>query len=595
MAEDIILQEAINAIHDGDRARAKDLLARLLKNNPGNAEYWIWMSSVVDSDKERIYCLREALQADPKNEAARRGLVLFGAMPVQDEGPQRPSIPRRSWPVRQSEAPRPKAPGLPFTRGRLIVWGATGFLSIGLLIFGVLTARSSIQNAARLRDEAPTAKPSSTYLPTNTPKYPTATPTYVGPRPLVQLLEATYTPTPFYGTTPHPVSEAYRSGVKLMGEGDWSGAIAFLDQVVQADPTSADAFYLEGEAYRQMADYEKAIERYNQSLEARDGYAPAYLGRARANQASNPKANIEDDLKRAVELDPKYGEAFLALTDFYIAKNDFENAAKYVQAAIELMPESPLVFLDLARVDLANGDAAGAVEAAQKAYSLDLTLLDSYRLVAVAEQANNQYADSIAPLETYLPFHLEDAEAYVMAGNAYVLQGDVEKAIAAYSQAVQADPKASAALVARGQLYLDQGQVEQALADFTAAVKITPKDFNANLGQGRAMLASGKPGDAYMKFELCRNTATTDPQRATADYWDALSLEMVGKPSAAVKVWQALLALPEGAAPQEWLVTAQEHINAILTPSPTPETPQPSETAAVESQVTPTPPANPTP
>jgi tetratricopeptide (TPR) repeat protein len=583
MAEDIILQEAINAIHDGDRTRARDLLARLLKNNPGNADYWIWMSSVVDSEKERIYCLREALQADPKNEAARRGLVLFGAMPVLDDTPGRPSIPHRSWPVRQVEAPKASGPRLPFSRARLISWGVAGVISIGLLIFGILTARNSIQYATNLRDEAPTAKASATYLPTNTPKFPTATPTYVGPRPLVLLLEATYTPTPIYGSTPRPVSEAYRSGLRLMGEADWKGALAFLDQVVQADPTSADAFYLEGEAYRQMGDYKKAIERYNQALKARDGYAPAYLGRARANQASNPKAKIEADMKRAVELDPKYGEGFLALTDFYIAKGDFENAAKSLQPALELMPESPLVYLDQAKVLFNTGDFAGAVEAAKKANGLDLTFLDAYRMLAVAQQANNQYPDSIAPLETYLPFHLEDVEAYVMAGNAYVLQGDVEKAIAAYSQAIQADPKGSTALVARGKLYLDQGQAEQSLADFNAALKNTPKDFDANLGLGRAMLAAGKAGDAYMQFEFCRNTADTDPQTATADYWDAQSLEVLGKTSAAVKVWQELLALPEGAASDEWRATAQEHINAILTPSPTPEpavgTPSPVGTA----------------
>ena len=62
------------------RGRARDLLTRLLKINPDKVDYWIWMSSVVDTVRERIYCLQEALKLDPKNATAKHGLVIMGAM-----------------------------------------------------------------------------------------------------------------------------------------------------------------------------------------------------------------------------------------------------------------------------------------------------------------------------------------------------------------------------------------------------------------------------------------------------------------------------------------------------------------------------------
>ena len=65
MAEDVMLQEAINAVRQGQRIRARDLLTRLLRADQSNPEYWLWMSSLVDSFKEQVYCLQSALKLDP--------------------------------------------------------------------------------------------------------------------------------------------------------------------------------------------------------------------------------------------------------------------------------------------------------------------------------------------------------------------------------------------------------------------------------------------------------------------------------------------------------------------------------------------------
>ncbi|HEY3343347.1 MAG TPA: tetratricopeptide repeat protein [Anaerolineaceae bacterium] len=577
MADNTMLQEAINAIRSGDKARARDLLTRLIKNSPDSAEYWIWMSVVVETDKERIYCLREALQSDPKNEAARRGLILFGAMPAGDVS-GKPGIPHRSWSARQVEPPKPQRPALPISRTRLYIWSGAGFISMGLLIFGILDARNAIRGIYNGPKEAPTAKASATYLPTKTPEFPTATPTYVGPRPLVLLLSATYTPTPIYAVTPHPVSEAYKSGIRKMQAGDWAGALPFFEQVEQSEPNAVDAFYFMGEAYRLQGAYDKALEQYAKAIKLQPGFAPAYLGQARAKMASDPKAKPEADLIQAVQLDTHYGEAFLDLANYYLAKNDPKNALKYLQGAEAALPESAQVFLSQAQANLAAGNNAAALEAAKKANTLDVTLLDSYRVLAIADQANQNLAESIPPLETYLPFRPVDIEALVMVGEAYASQGQLEKASAMYSQAIQADPTQLDPLLVRGTLYLDQGLNNLALADFIAALKLDKKSFDANLGMGRALLATNQAGDAYVQLEHCRGLATKDAQRAAAFYWDAQSLEMLAKSSSAVKMWQGLLALPQGSAPAGWLATAQAHLNAILTPSPTPEITAPATT-----------------
>ncbi len=64
MPEDVMLQEAVEAIRQGQRGRARDLLTRLLRADSSNAQYWLWMSSVVETPKEQIYCLQSILKVD---------------------------------------------------------------------------------------------------------------------------------------------------------------------------------------------------------------------------------------------------------------------------------------------------------------------------------------------------------------------------------------------------------------------------------------------------------------------------------------------------------------------------------------------------
>jgi hypothetical protein len=70
MAEDVMLQEAIGAVRQVQRIRARDLLTRLLRTNQTNPEYWLWMSAVVDTTREQVYCLQSVLRLEPDNQAA---------------------------------------------------------------------------------------------------------------------------------------------------------------------------------------------------------------------------------------------------------------------------------------------------------------------------------------------------------------------------------------------------------------------------------------------------------------------------------------------------------------------------------------------
>jgi len=585
-----MLHEAISAIQMGEKTRARDLLTRLIRTNPGNPDYWLWMSSVVETIKERTYCLQEALHREPANASARRGLVMLGVLPPEEMVSQVGQA-RRNWLPLYAE-PEPESRLLTRQSTPRLVLGIAGVIVLVSLVGLAIWRVSGPNGGFQARPAAlSTPKPTATLLATGTSVVRSPTPTFIGPTPLWMYLEQTYTPTPLYVNTPHPRTEAYRSGMRAFQRGDWTALINFMEQVVAAEPGAADAYYYIGEGYRQRGECGNALEQYNLAIQTNPNFAPSYLARARCHFTLNPKADVQSDLDRALELDPGMAEARLELAQIAIERSDPEAALEQLNEAVQTLPESPLVYLLRAQAEMINDQPREAADDAKHANELDITLLEPYRVMGEAYQANEELDLSIKPLETYTRYVSDDAQAWVMLGRAYHSQKKDEAAMEAFTKALKLNNRLLEAYLGRGQIYLDQGENNKALDDLSTAVLINTKSFAANLGKGRAFLALGYPGDAYMAIDRATPYAETDGERASLYYWRARSLDALGREDAAQRDWLALQALPEDAVPQGWLEEAALKITSTATQGPKPTITK-TATATPRPKVTSTPTQN---
>src|SRR5687767_12372250 len=87
--QDDLLQRGIAAARAGQADEARRLLAQAIQQNPRSETAWLWMSSIVQTNDQRIHCLRQVLALNPNNEFALKGLRALGALP--DEAPAAPS------------------------------------------------------------------------------------------------------------------------------------------------------------------------------------------------------------------------------------------------------------------------------------------------------------------------------------------------------------------------------------------------------------------------------------------------------------------------------------------------------------------------
>jgi len=571
MAENVMLQEAIDAIRQGQRRRARDLLTRLIRADQSNPEYWLWMSSVVDSLKERKYCLEMVLRLDPDNQQARQGLVMIGAVPPPP-GVEPAPVVRRKWKVAEEEVPRPH--GLkaiwanPVLRGAAIIGMAVVLIGIvvGVVFWSGRASRVRAWVPTVTAGPPPTFTPTPTLIPSGRQPTPTLIPLDAGPTPLAIVLNIKYTPTPIYIATPHPISEAFRAGQRALERGDLDTALRFMQQARQVDPAAVDIIYSIGEIQRLQEDYQAALETYDQAIETNPRFAPAYLGRALTNLALNLPGTVEEDLNSAVEHDPQYGEAYLQRVAYWIRQGDLEAASEDLDRVEELLPDSPWLPLYRSEIALSEDEPEEALELATQANQLDLTLLPGYLVLGKAQLANESYPDAIHALETYTLYIPEDPQGWLALGQSFSGNGSYEDAKVALNEAIELDDRLAEAYVARGLVSIELGEGQQAVNDLLNANRIERRSFRINLNLGRALASAGRLNEARSQFNTSLDLAEEDLQFGQAYYWRAQLLEELGNRPAAMQDWESLLDLPSDAVPKDWVKIAQRHLTNAGTP-----------------------------
>jgi tetratricopeptide (TPR) repeat protein len=575
--EELFYKDAQDAIKKGDLEQARELFKRLLKLNSTKPEYWVWLSAVVETKKERGYCLKEALKLDPQNRDAIRGLRLMGE-DLLDSGPVVTIDQLRNHWKTSLEIEPIKPVSTRSIRGKILGFVLLGMIVVGAAVAGILLTskeKPQVDTSTILRwSITPSGTPTETA---------TVTPTFAGTQPLWTLLGSTFTPTPVFVSTPHNRTEAFTAALRAYDHQDWSNAAEYFKQVLQGEPNSPDILFLLGEVYRFQKSYKEAIASYDAAIKLDPSFGPAYLGKGRALLLSDPKKTAEAgaNFQKAVENDPNLSEAFLELANISLINEDASAALGLLDKTKALSGDSALIEYFRARVFLMQNENKMALTSIEKARDMDRTYLPVYRLWGQILQQNDKYRESIPPLLTYLKYDPLDLVSEVYLARAYADSGDLKNALNTVNIAVSSDNKYVDALVTRGDIYMLQGEIPLAEKDYDTALGLNYKSFEARIGKGRAQMAVTFFGAAYATFEKAEVYSKTDTQKAIFLYWRATALVGLKEINAAIRDFEAFLAYPTEKVPASFRIKALAEYLKIVTPTPsrTPtitNTPKPS-------------------
>lgn len=609
MADDAVFQEAVDALRNGEKARARELLTGLIKTDQNNATYWIWLSAAMETTKERIYCLQTAFKLDPANATAKRGLILLGALPP-DETIQPFSINRpRAWEEKLLLAhEKPKLKGWaavrtsPVFRLGIILLLVGGL--IGGVVFGFILPR--VNQVSRI----------ATFTPGPSPTY-TLTVTAVGDKPrtpvpgtqsaLSDLLEVPYTPTPLYVEAERsPVTDDYyRQFIAAYNNQKWDDAIKALQEVLKLEPDTVYAYYYIGEAYRFKGDSVNAQQYYGGAIDRDANFGPGYVGLARASLLGNPNANVLPLLDQAIQLDPNFGEAYLERGRVKTRDNDIPGALADLGKAKEIMGESPLVYYYLGQTRLQEGKLDLALNSARRAQELDVTLLPNYLLLGQIYAKMGNKEEAANAMSIYLKYATNDIQSYVLLGELEYEIGNYDESIQAMNQVIAVDRNRREAYYYRFLSNVELARGDEADRDIDRVASSYADSFDAYIAIVRLHLIKERNGSALLASDRTVALAETDEQKALAYYWRAITYEQRKDPKNALENWKLLLDLPADAMTAEMRKVANEHVIDLnpstststpgkITPTRTP-TPTKPVTGTATKTVTPTSTGTPTP
>ncbi len=531
-----MLTEAIAAIRVGDRHRARDLLSRLLRTDSANAEYWIWMSAVVDTPQERSYCLESALRLDSTNRAALRGMVILGRREATDaELSKALKPPRRKAPpsaVRPTPPPKSVAPvtqeqkpqkSVALRRGRRSRGGTfrTALLVVLLVAigYGAYTVLSPLIRPLSYGLASTLPPPSPTHTDTPLPGTPTSTPipaatrvvrtpitTDIAGTPLALLIPATGTPTPITGYTPHPSYGAYETGLNALDRGDYEQAVDYFDQVIELDPDLVDAYYFRGEAYRLNGDVVEAILSYDDATLMDPDYAPAFLGRGRVLFERDVNAALRD-YERALEKDPTLTEAYLEIGKYYNDGSVWQGLELLMKEALDEGVRSPQLQIYLSNAQYFLEKYQDSLLSALEGSADDPALLTGYLAIGRAyvglgidELDPTYYTSAIWPLQTYVAYAPDDHVGWGFLSRALLGAGQLEPALETANLALELNDRFAPAYTSRGMIYTKMGLYEEAYEDMISAQRFGPMNHELLLETGRTLYYLGEYTDALSEY-----------------------------------------------------------------------------------------------
>lgn len=93
------LQQGINAAKAGDMQKALDFLKDAIIEEPQNADVWVWIAAIIDDfDKQEIF-LDKAIEIDPNNIPAQRGLAYLHKRKQAEESAKNEHLSDHTQPI----------------------------------------------------------------------------------------------------------------------------------------------------------------------------------------------------------------------------------------------------------------------------------------------------------------------------------------------------------------------------------------------------------------------------------------------------------------------------------------------------------------
>jgi Tfp pilus assembly protein PilF len=290
-------------------------------------------------------------------------------------------------------------------------------------------------------------------------------------------------------------------GNLLLAGGKTDDAQAQAAAIVAAEPNNADVHSLLSRIAAKHGDKDLALTEIHRALELAPNESKLHETLALLKIGDPTQASsVEDELKKAVVLDPKSVSAKLLLAAFYVKSSRLQEAEQICWKAVATDPKNLSARETLVQVVLKQGDQARAEQILRQTSNELVDSPQGVRILADYYAASGQIDKAkaeFASLAHKYPKNLSVQEGYVRV----LLQvKDFTTAQTVVTGLMKTNGKDPQVAVLNGVVLLNNGKVTDAINALQDAAKNAPKDAFIQFWLGKAALAKGDSGLAEKSF-----------------------------------------------------------------------------------------------
>ena len=218
-------------------------------------------------------------------------------------------------------------------------------------------------------------------------------------------------------------------------------------QKIKEEPDNAIYYYNRGNTYKNLGDYQNAIENYDKAIQ---------------------------DYSKAIELNPNNASYFDNRGNIYFNLENYDKAIQDFNKAIELNPNNALTYYNRGSAynNLKNYDKA--IQDFNKAIELNSNNASYFNNRGSAYGNLEKYEEAIQDFNKAIELNPNNPSYFSNRGSAYGNLEKYEEAIQDFNKAIELNPNNPSYFYNRGITYEDLGESDKAINDFNNVIKLDP-------------------------------------------------------------------------------------------------------------------------
>lgn len=158
------------------------------------------------------------------------------------------------------------------------------------------------------------------------------------------------------------VEQLTRAAFACLKAGKSVLAIAFLSEVIGADPNRAQAYLNRGNAFARLGEFDAGLRDYSRVIALEPKQFEGWYNRGSARIAARQYDDAIADLTEAIKLRPNVGYAYCNRGLSYLRKADREKAMADFEKGLSLWADMPLCYYGRGEIRLADGKYQEAID-----------------------------------------------------------------------------------------------------------------------------------------------------------------------------------------------------------------------------------------